>query len=581
MTKFFKKKFGLSDQGAKDLTRASVSCCFTNIGIMFSIGILYLLLSQTVVHLFDGQKPVLNVWMYIGLSVGVLALIFVLHFIQYNRTFVASYSESATQRITLAEKLRKLPLSFFGNRDLADLTTTIMADTAGLETAFSHFVPELFGALASTLIVCVGMFFMDWRMGLALVWVVPVSFGIALSARRIMDQSNRKTKSIKLTAADGIQEYIETIKDIKANNQSEKHLNAIHKKLDNFETSSIKSELTVGVFVTSAQMILRVGIATTIVVGVTLLAAGEIDLLLFLAFMMAATRVFDPLGGALINLAAIFNSLLQVDRMKEIEDYPVQQGANEASYQSSDIVFDQVKFSYNTGKTVLDGVSFTAKQGEITALVGPSGGGKSTASKLAARFWDVDQGKILLGGTDISKVEPETLLKQYSMVFQEVLLFNNTVMENIRIGRKNATDAEVLIAAKAARCDEFVLKMLEGYDTMIGENGSTLSGGERQRLSIARALLKDAPVILLDEATASLDVENETMIQDAISKLVKNKTVIVIAHRMRTIAGADKIVVLKGGTVAECGKPDELMKQNGVYANMVNLQTQSAEWTLK
>lgn len=581
MTEFFKKKFGLSDQGAKDLTRASVSCCFTNIGIMFSIGILYLLLSQTVEHLFDGQRPVLNVWLYVGLSVGVLALIFLLHFIQYNRTFVASYSESATQRITLAEKLRKLSLSFFGNRDLADLTTTIMADTAGLETAFSHFVPELFGALASTVIVCIGMFCMDWRMGIALVWVVPVSFGIALSARKIMDQSNRKTKQIKMTAADGIQEYIETIKDIKANNQSEKHLKELQIKLNHFEANSIKSELTVGVFVTTAQMILRVGIATTVVVGVTLLAAGEIDLLLFLAFMMAATRVFDPLSGALINLAAIFNSLLQVDRMKEIEDYPVQQGANEVSYQGCDIVFENVKFSYNTGETVLDGVSFTAKQGEITALVGPSGGGKSTASKLAARFWDVDQGKITLGGVDISEVEPETLLQQYSMVFQEVLLFNNTVMENIRIGRKNATDAEVRAAAKAARCDEFVLKMPQGYHTMIGENGSTLSGGERQRLSIARALLKDAPVILLDEATASLDVENETLIQDAISKLVKNKTVIVIAHRMRTIAGADKIVVLKDGTVAECGTPDELMKQKGVYANMVALQTQSAEWTLK
>lgn len=581
MTKFFKKKFSLSDQGAKDLTKASISCCFTNIGIMFSIGILYLLLSQTVGHLFDEQKPVLNVWMYIGLSAAVLALIFVLHLIQYNSTFVASYSESSAQRITLAEKLRKLPLSFFGNRDLADLTTTIMSDTAGLETAFSHFVPELFGALASTLIVCVGMFFMDWRMGLALVWVVPVSFGIAISARKIMDRSNSKTKRIKMTAADGIQEYIENMKDIQANNQSEKHLKGLNKKLDNFEKNSIKSELTVGIFVTAAQMILRVGIATTVIAGVTLLSAGQIDLLLFLAFMMAATRVFDPLSGALINLAAIYNSLLQVERMKEIENYPVQQGSNKVSYKGSNIVFDDVHFSYNTGETVLDGVSFTANQGEITAFVGPSGGGKSTASKLAARFWDVNSGKITLGGTDISKVEPETLLRQYSIVFQDVMLFNNTVMENIRIGRKNATDEEVLAAAKAARCDEFVLKMPDGYNTMIGENGSTLSGGERQRLSIARALLKNAPVILLDEATASLDVENETLIQDAISKLIENKTVIVIAHRMRTVAGADKIVVLEDGKVAECGKPDELMSKNGVYANMVKLQTQNAEWTLK
>lgn len=581
MSEFFKNRFGLSEQGAKDLTKASISCCFTNIGIMMSIGILYLLLSQTVEYLFVDQRPIINVWLYLALSAVVLALIFVLHFNQYNSTFVASYSESSAQRITLAEKLRKLPLSFFGNRDLADLTTTIMADTAGLETAFSHFIPELFGALASTLIVCIGMIFMDWRMGLALVWVVPVSFGITISAKKIMDQSNRKTKSIKMAAADGIQEYIETIKDIKANNQLEKHINLLNKKLNRFEKSSIKSELTVGIFVTSAQMILRVGIATTVIVGVTLLAAGEIDLLLFLAFMMAATRVFDPLSGALINLAAIFNSHLQVERMKEIINCPVQTGANKVLYKSSDIVFHDVHFSYNTGETVLDGVSFTAKQGEITALVGPSGGGKSTASKLAARFWDVNSGTITLGGTDISMVEPETLFKQYSIVFQDVLLFNNTVMENIRIGRQNATDQEVLAAAKAARCDEFVLKMPNGYNTMIGENGSTLSGGERQRLSIARALLKDAPVILLDEATASLDVENETLIQDAISKLVRNKTVIVIAHRMRTVAGADKIVVLKDGKAAECGKPNELMSKNGLYANMVKLQAQSAQWTLK
>lgn len=581
MTKYFQRKFALSEQGAKDLTKASFCCCFANIGIMCSIGILYLLLAQTVNHLYDGQKPDLNIGLYVGLSVGVLVLIYVLNLIQYNATFVASYSESATQRITLAEKLRKLPLSFFGNRDLADLTTTIMADTAGLETAFSHFVPELFGSLASTILVCVGMFFMDWRMGLALIWVVPVSFSITIATKKIIDRSNRKTKNIKMTAADGIQEYIETIKDIKANNQIQKHLSLLRKKLNHFEKSSIKSELTVGIFVTSAQMILRVGIATTVIVGVTLLAQGQIDLLLFLAFMMAATRVFDPLSGALINLAAIFNSLLQVERMKEMEQFPVQQGTKEAVYHGSDIAFHNVHFSYNTGETVLNRVSFLAKQGEITALVGPSGGGKSTACKLAARFWDVNNGTITLGGTDISKVEPETLLQQYSIVFQDVLLFNNTVMENIRIGRKSATDQEVLAAAKAARCDEFVLKMPNGYQTMIGENGSMLSGGERQRLSIARALLKDAPVILLDEATASLDVENETLIQDAISKLVRNKTVIVIAHRMRTVAGADKIVVLKDGQVAEYGKPYELINKNGIYANMIKLQSQSEQWTVK
>ncbi len=580
MVNFLRKQFALSKQGAKDLIKAILACTITDISLMFPVGILYMLLKNFISPLLGDETITPSFWLYVGISVLILGVIFVLQYIQYNRTFLASYKESANKRISIAEQLRKIPLSFFGNRDLSDLTTTIMTDCAGLETAFSHYIPELIASVISVLFIGIGLFIMEWRMALALLWVVPVAFLITAGGKVHQDKINLMNKQAQLERADGIQECIETVKEIKANNQTEKYLSELDNKLKASEKISIKAELHVAMFVVSAQMILRIGVATVVLIGSILLIKGETDFFTFLMFMIAASRVFDPLSGSLINLAAMFNSLLQIDRMKKIEEQPIQTGTELVSYQGYDICFEHVGFAYNDGETVLKDVSFTARQGEVTALVGPSGGGKSTAAKLAARFWDVTKGKITLGGVNISGVEPETLLCNFSIVFQDVVLFNNTVMENIRLGKRNATDEEVLAAAKAAQCDEFVNRMPKGYQTMIGENGSTLSGGERQRISIARALLKDAPVVLLDEATASLDVENESYIQNAIAHLVKNKTVLVIAHRMRTIVGADKIIVLENGEVAEQGNHKELLAKQGLYNRLWLIQSKASQWEI-
>lgn len=580
MVNFFRRRFALSEQGARDLIKAIIACTLTDISLMFPVGIIYMLLKDFVSPLISGEAVEISIWAYVRISLFILIIIFILEYNQYNKTFLASYQESANKRISLAEKLRKIPLSFFGKRDLSDLTTTIMADCAGLETAFSHYIPEFIAAVISISLISIGLFIADWRMALALLWVVPIAFIITAGGKSHQDKINLMNKQSQLDRADGIQECIETVREIKANNQTEKYLSELDEKLKASERTSIKAELHVAMFVVSAQMLLRVGVATVVLVGSMLLINGATDFLTFLMFMIAASRVFDPLSAALINLAAMFNALIQIDRMKKIEEQPIQTGKENATYNGYDICFDHVGFAYNDGETVLSDVSFTAKQGEITALVGPSGGGKSTAAKLSARFWDVTKGKITLGGTDISGVEPETFLRNFSIVFQDVVLFNNTVIENIRLGKRNATDEEVLAAARAAQCDEFVKQMPQGYQTVIGENGSTLSGGERQRISIARALLKDAPVILLDEATASLDVENESYIQTALANLVKNKTVLVIAHRMRTIAGADKIVVLENGTVAEEGNHEELLVKKGLYYRLWSIQNQASEWAL-
>lgn len=580
MVNYLRYKFALSEQGARDLIKASIACTLTNISLMFPIGIIYILLKEMIAPILNGENPSFNLGKYIALSIVALILIFVFQYFQYNKTFFASYTESANKRISLAEQLRKLPLSFFGKKDLSDLTTTIMGDCAGLETAFSHYIPELIGSVLSIIIVSIGLFVMDYKLSIALLWVIPVAFIIVVIGKVQQDKVNNINKQIKLDYNDNIQECIETIRELKANNKSDSYLKELDKKLKKSESIQIKAELNTAMFVVSAQMLLKIGIATVVLVGGMNLLKGETDLLTFIMFLIAASRIFDPLSSSLINLAAIFSTLLQIKRMQEIECQKIQTGIDNATYNGYDICFDNVGFSYNDDEQVLNDVSFAVKQGEITALVGPSGGGKSTAAKLAARFWDIEKGKITLGGTDISQVDPEHLLKNYSIVFQDVVLFNNTVMENIRIGRRNATNEEVIKAAKAARCEEFISKMPQGYKTIIGENGCTLSGGERQRLSIARALLKDAPVVLLDEATASLDVENETKIQEAISELVKNKTVLVIAHRMRTISGADKIVVLSNGHVSETGSPKELLNNDGIYANMVRLQKKSSEWKL-
>lgn len=576
MIKKLQHKFALSERGAKDLIQGIIACAVQNISFMFPVGLLYFFVND----LLNGGIKSEKIWFYIAGCIIALALIFAVTYWQYNSTFLATYVETGTRRITLAEKLRKIPLSFFDKKDLADLTSTIMADSTYLETAFSHFIPPFIGAMISTAVIAISLFFFDWRMAIASLWVLPVAFTIIGLSSKVQKSLNRKSMDAKMACADGIQECIETIQDLKANNAEQSYMAGLDTKIENVEKRTIINEFGTSVFVVSAGLVLKLGIATTALIGSILFVNGQLDILTFFMFLLVVSRLYDPMQSAIQNLAAIISTSTNVARMNEILDHDVQTGNTKLTNKGYDVEFKNVEFSYNNNENVLKDVSFTAKQGEVTALIGPSGGGKTTVSRLAARFWDINKGKITVGGMDISKIEPETLLSLYSIVFQDVTLFNNTIMENIRLGKKDATDEEVLLAAKLANCDEFVSKLPNGYNTDIGENGCQLSGGERQRVSIARAFLKDAPIILLDEATASLDVENETLIQTALSKLIKNKTVIVIAHRMRTVAGADKIVVLSDGVVAEEGTAESLKKLNGIFVHMMNLQSESSNWKL-
>lgn len=576
MIKKLQRKFALSEKGAKDLVKGCIACAFQNISFMFPVWILYMLVSDLMAGGISDGRSVVYV---IGCIVCVL-LIMITTYFQYNATYFATYEESGVRRITLAERLRKIPLSFFGKKDLADLTSTIMADCTFLEQSFSHFVPELFGAIASTVLVGIGILIYDPVMAAAALWVLPVSFAIVALSSKVQKKLNDKSMDAKMACADGIQECIETVQDLKANNAQYRYLGGLEKKIHAVEKRLIATELGTAVFVVSASLVLKLGIATVALAGSVRLISGKLDILTFFMFLLLVSRLYDPLQSALQNLAAIIATGTNVSRMNEILDHPLQTGKIKLTNKGCDIEFKNVGFAYNSGETVLKDVSFTAKQGQVTALVGPSGDGKTTVSRLAARFWDAQQGKITVGGMDVSETDPETLLSLYSIVFQDVTLFDNTIMENIRIGRKDATDEEVLAAAKLANCDEFALRLPDKWNSMIGENGCELSGGERQRISIARAFLKDAPIILMDEATASLDVENETLIQTALSRLIRDKTVLVIAHRMRTVAGADKIVVLKDGVVAEQGSPDKLLSENGVYSRMVHLQAQGMNWSL-
>ena len=564
-----------SPEGAKGLVKGVLACAFQNMAFMLPTCLLYFLVKD----LLNGTTSGKAVFYLLGCIVC-FGLILLTTWFQYNGTYFTTYKESGIRRLALAERLRKLPLSFFGKRDLANLTSTIMSDCEVLEKTCSHFIPGLFGSLISTVIIALSLFAFDWRMALAALWVIPVSIAIVLGSYRVQDRIQARTMAVKMDCADGIQEYIETLRDLKASNAEQGYLSGLSKKIRAVEKQSVAAELETALFVSSASMVLKLGISSVALTGSALLVNGSIDVLTLFLFLMAASRMYDPMQGALQNLAAVIAMRTNVGRMNEILEYPVQTGSETMTNQGCDIVFDHVGFAYNSGETVLKDVSFTAKQGEVTALVGPSGGGKTTVSRLAARFWDNQKGCITVGGMDISKIDPEKLMSLYSIVFQDVTLFDNTILENIRLGRKGATDEEVLAAAKLANCDEFVEKLPDKWNTNIGENGCTLSGGERQRISIARAFLKDAPIILLDEATASLDVENETAIQEALSRLIKNKTVLIIAHRMRTVAGADKVVVLKDGIVAEQGRPDELYARNGLYAHMVDLQSASQNWTI-
>ena len=574
----FQRKYALTDQGVRNTKKGTFWTVIVNLVVMGGVSILYLVMSGFMGALTEGS-PLPGSAIVLGLLVLFALLSFVTHLQQYKATYGLVYNEVKTTRLSLAERLRKLPLGYFGKRDLADLTETIMGDVNRMEHVWSHVLGYLYGAYISTAIIAVCLLVYDWRLAIACLWGVPVAFGLLFGSRKIAARNAERTKKAAVRVSDGIQEALENVREIRATNQEERYLNGLNQKIDEHERVTIQGELGTGLFVNAASVIMRLGVATTILVGANLILSGSIDFMLLFLFLLVITRVYAPFDQSLALIAEMFVSQVSADRMNEIYDTPTAEGAEKFEPKGHDIVFEHVGFSYDE-KEVLHDVSFTAKEGEVTALVGPSGSGKSTCARLAARLWDISKGVIRVGGVDISTIDPEVLLRDYSMVFQDVVLFDDTVMENIRLGRRGATDDEVRAAAKAANCDEFVHRLPQGYNTPIGENGAKLSGGERQRISIARALLKDAPIVLLDEATASLDVENETKVQGALSHLLAGKTVLVIAHRMRTVEAADKIVVLADGRVAEEGTPVELMDKNGLYRRMVELQRQSAGWQL-
>ena len=573
--------FALTDQGMKDFIRGAGFCALANLMLMLPIVVLYFVASDFVRYLGDPAVGLPGMTLYAVGIVAALAVMFVTQMWEYRGTYTVVYQESARKRISIAERLRLLPLSFFGKRDLADLTSVIMKDCSDQERLFSHTMPQIFGMGASTLVFAVMMFAFDWRLAASALWPIPVALAALLLTARIQKSHTAKKNAASLSFADGLQEYLECHREIRSLNKVGAFQDELDCRIDRFEREKIGAELAMGVAVCSAQGFLRLGIASVIVVGTVLLVAGQVDFLVFFVYLLAVTRVYDPINVILQAIAELMDMSLSLERMRAIENEPIQTGSTSFEPRGYDVVFEDVGFAYADGEDVLGDVSFKTREGQVTALVGASGSGKSTAVKLASRFWDVNSGAVFVGGVDVSTVDPETLLSAFSEVFQDVVLFDDTVRENIRLGKKDATNEEVLAAARAARCDEFVERLPNGYDTMIGENGSRLSGGERQRISIARALLKDAPIVLLDEATASLDVENETQVQAALSELLQDKTVLVIAHRMRTGDNADKIVVLEGGRVAEQGSPAELReKPDGKYRRMLELQRESEAWVL-
>lgn len=579
MGKMLQKKYALTDKGLRNTRVGAAWTVVVNLLMMAGMGILYYLM-QKYMNTLTGGDALPNAWLFIGLVAAFVVLSFITHLQQYHNTYGLVYREIKDTRITLAERLRRLPLGYFGKRDLADLTETVMGDVNRLEHVWSHCLGYLYGAYISTAIIAVVLFIYDWRMAIACLWGVPVAFILLFGSRKLQKRASVKLKSEAVAVSDNIQESLENIREIRATNREKEYLDRLNKKIDRVEKTMRSGELTIGLFVNGASVIMRLGVATTILTGASLILSGKIDFMLMFMFLMVITRVYAPFDQALALIAEMFVSQVSANRLNEIYDTPTAEGAEKFTPNGHDIVFENVSFAYDDHE-VLSGVSFTAKEGEVTALVGPSGSGKSTCARLAARLWDINKGKIKVGGVDISTVDPEVLLTDYSMVFQDVVLFDDTVMENIRLGKHGATDEEVLAAAKAANCDEFVEKLPDGYQTPIGENGAKLSGGERQRISIARALLKDAPIVLLDEATASLDVENETKVQEALSRLLSGKTVLVIAHRMRTVEAADKIVVLKDGRVAEEGSPKELYEnESGIFRRMADLQSASAAWSV-
>ena len=576
MLKYFQEKYAMSEKGAKDLLKSIIWSVIMDLSFMIPVLLGFRFLDANLkVITHSAGVPGNNTLYYVIMSVAALLVMFVIAYFQYDSTYTRVYEESARRRISLAETLRKLPLAFFGKKDIADLSATIMEDATQIEQQFSHAVPQIFAAAVTILIMGVMMFIYNWQLSLAVFWVVPVALLVFYLSKKYQNKMHTELYFVKRDISDTIQEGLDSIHEIKSYNREPVFSADFNRKMDDYEKYLIKGELLLGALINVSYVILKLGLPSVILAGAYLLSSGSVSIFAYLVFLVVTARIYNPIMEVMDNLALLLFLNVRIRRMKEMDAMPRQEGSITFHPKNYDIEFSNVDFSYQEGIQTLKDVSFTANQGDVTALVGPSGGGKSTVSKLSARFWDIDKGVITLGGEDISKIDPETLLHYYSIVFQDVTLFNASVMDNIRLGKKDASDEEVMRAARLAQCDAFVKKMPQGYDTLIGENGEKLSGGERQRISIARAMLKDAPIILLDEATASLDAENESKIQGALSELIKNKTVLIIAHRMRTVSGADKIVVIKDGAIAEMGTPVELKERQGIFSSMLKTQYQS------
>ena len=568
MVSYFMKRYAMSEKGAINLKKAILSHTFVNITKLFAPMIAFMFLFQYIGILKGIESYHFTPIHYIALIVVMMIVMFFIARWDYVRLYTNVYNESANSRIDLAERLKKLPLSYFGKRDLADLAETMMNDMNLYETIFSHAVPHIYATAISTSVIALMLIIYNWKLAFAALWVIPISLLIIFLSRESQKKIVQKWIDDNRKVFDDLQEKIEQIEQIKSYNLEERMLNDFFKKLNMSTKQKTKGEIVAGILIGIATAILKLGIISVAVIGVNMLMTGEVSVLVYIVFLMLTTSIYLPIEGIITFMSMIVMLDAVVGRIKEIKTMPIQEGKKRMEIKNYDIEFKDVYFGYDD-YSVINGVSFIAKQGEITALIGSSGSGKTTLTKLAARFWDIDRGKILIGGEDIGKVDPETLLKNFSIVFQDVTLFNSSIKDNIKIGKKDATDEEIVRAAKIAKCYEFINKMPEGIDTIIGENGQRLSGGERQRISIARAILKDAPIILLDEATASLDVENESLIQEALSELIKEKTVIVIAHRLRTIRNANKIVLLHAGKIEAVGTDDELCKTSEFYKAML------------
>lgn len=577
MSKLQKALF-LSDKGYKDLKKAITACTITNLSMLLPFCVTVMIFSELLAPFVGGEIQWNHIWMLWGAGIVSAILVFLAAKNDYRKTYIASYKESNTTRVRIAEHLRKLPMSFFNTKDLSELTTNMMADCSSMESMLSSTIPPLIANIITATLTCILLAFFDWRLALCIFCTMPVAFLIIWLSRNYQKKLFARQVDAKLTASDQVQEYLEGMKIIKSCGLSGSHFSALDKALLTMKKIAIKVEMVVGVFMSSASMVLQAGIGITIFAGTILLVNGSIELLPLLMFLLMATRIYGPFLAILSQLSTLLNLNVVTERMRTLLTTPAMEGKGN-SVPNCDIEMDHVTFRYNT-EDVIKNVSCKIPQGSVTALVGPSGSGKSTVSKLIARFWDIQGGTIRVGGKDVRTMEPENLMKYMSFVFQDVTLFNDTVMNNIRLGNPNATDEQVTAAAKAAYCDEFVREMPDGYQTLLGENGSTLSGGERQRISIARALLKDAPIILLDEATASLDPENEVLVQKAIAKLVEGKTVIMIAHRLRTVVDADQILVLENGSLVESGTHNELMAKKGLYQKLYHIQQESLGWAV-